>query len=285
MRRLLPAGILALALHVLFLSMEANWVKEGGPHLLQSRPIALALSYKQLQRTLSIPKKNPEDVQKISAPIPREPKEKQPKPEPIKRIKNPVRTQIERAPTVVKKPPQDKKRDLPKKVESPSQIPKSRPRKTEDPVEQKVIPEDFIAFDTAWSLVEQATDAPEETSVLPPTSVVDQQRLAALPGKEYISPPPSVQGIREAIPIYKKNPPPKYPRIARLRRYQGKVIIEVLVNPEGRVGDLRLLKSSGYAVLDRAAMKAVRNWAFEPGMRGDKKVEMWVKVPIKFQLK
>ncbi|MCK4893050.1 MAG: energy transducer TonB, partial [Calditrichia bacterium] len=35
----------------------------------------------------------------------------------------------------------------------------------------------------------------------------------------------------------------------------------------------------------RTALASVKNWSFEPGMRGDEKVEMWVKVPIRFQLK
>jgi hypothetical protein len=30
---------------------------------------------------------------------------------------------------------------------------------------------------------------------------------------------------------------------------------------------------------------SVKAWLFEPGMRGDEKVEMWVKIPIRFQLK
>ncbi|MBW1768802.1 MAG: energy transducer TonB [Deltaproteobacteria bacterium] len=91
--------------------------------------------------------------------------------------------------------------------------------------------------------------------------------------------------IREAVPVYRKNPSPKYPRAARRRGYQGTVIMEVLVNREGRVEDLRLFRSSGYTVLDKRAMSSVKNWLFEPGMRGDEKVEMWVKVPIRFRLR
>jgi protein TonB len=62
-------------------------------------------------------------------------------------------------------------------------------------------------------------------------------------------------------------------------------VIEALVNREGKVKDLRLFDSSGYRVLDRAAMKSVKNWVFEPGKRGDEEVEMWVKIPVRFQLR
>lgn len=91
--------------------------------------------------------------------------------------------------------------------------------------------------------------------------------------------------VRKAFPLYRLNPPPKYPRMARKRGYQGAVVLEVLVNQNGRVGDLRLFTSSGYSILDRKAMESVKVWLFEPGMKGDKKLDMWVRVPVRFELK
>jgi len=91
--------------------------------------------------------------------------------------------------------------------------------------------------------------------------------------------------IHEARPIYRSNPPPTYPRVARIRGYQGDVMLDVLVNKNGTVGDLKVIKSSGYPLLDRVAKSSVKNWLFEPGMIGKEKVKMWVKVPIRFELK
>jgi protein TonB len=91
--------------------------------------------------------------------------------------------------------------------------------------------------------------------------------------------------VREAFPVYRSNPPPIYPAVARRRGYEGTVVVEVLVNKEGRVQNLRLFQSSGYAVLDRAATTAIKTWLFEPGKAGDEKIEMWVKVPLRFQLR
>ncbi|MEA3280236.1 MAG: energy transducer TonB, partial [Thermodesulfobacteriota bacterium] len=85
--------------------------------------------------------------------------------------------------------------------------------------------------------------------------------------------------LREAVPLYRVNPPPEYPGIARKRGYQGTVVLEVLVDQNGRVGDLRLFTSSGHSILDRKAMASVKGWLFEPGMKGDKKLDMWVRVP------
>lgn len=90
--------------------------------------------------------------------------------------------------------------------------------------------------------------------------------------------------FREARPVYKLNPPPEYPLSARRRGYQGTVTLEVLVDRHGRVKDQRVSESSGYDVLDRAAVSSVRSWEFEPGIRGDQKIDMWVKIPVRFQL-
>ena len=97
-------------------------------------------------------------------------------------------------------------------------------------------------------------------------------------------PPPS-SSLEEVPPAYKEIPAPEYPRTAKTRRYEGTVVLKVLVNREGKVGDLRLLQSSGYRILDRAAMKSVKDWLFKPGKRGDKEVEMWIDVPVRFELK
>ena len=91
--------------------------------------------------------------------------------------------------------------------------------------------------------------------------------------------------MREAEPGYHVNPDPLYPILARKRGYQGTVILDVFIDKNGRVADIKVSSSSGYAILDKAARAAVANWLFEPGMKGEEKIEMWVKVPVRFQLK
>ena len=88
-----------------------------------------------------------------------------------------------------------------------------------------------------------------------------------------------------AIPRYGDNNSPVYPALARLKGYEGVVLLAAEVSPDGRVGSLRIKKSSGYASLDRSALEAVKRWIFEPGRRMGKPVVMWVDVPVKFVLK
>ncbi len=91
-------------------------------------------------------------------------------------------------------------------------------------------------------------------------------------------------GLIMAKPLYRKNPPPQYPRRARRKGYEGIVILEVLVNENGKVEDLKVFKSSGYNILDKSALSAVQKWLFEAGTRNGKSTQMWVRVPIRFRL-
>ena len=94
-----------------------------------------------------------------------------------------------------------------------------------------------------------------------------------------------LQFAKEARPLYLTNPLPEYPKIARKRGYQGSVVLEVLVDRNGNVVDLRVAKTSGYPILDKAAITTVKNWSFEPGMVGRERVAMWVRIPIRFEFK
>jgi len=61
-------------------------------------------------------------------------------------------------------------------------------------------------------------------------------------------------------------------------------LLEVRVDIQGRVKELKISSSSGHSLLDKAALKAVRDWRFSAGTIGGKPEEMWVKVPVRFQL-
>ena len=241
-----------MGLHGLLFSMKTEWMKKSITYPLPTGPIALALTYKQPEKKLSLPKKSVEIIQKVQVPTPKGEKKEQPKPEP------------------------------PKKVKKPEQIQKPKPRKKPTPVAIAKKPQPEMAPEkVSQPLNEPLTDY--EAS--PPEPEENPIQMAALPSEAEMTPEPSPSGIREAIPLYRENPPPRYPRIARRKGYEGTVVLEVLVNIEGKVAECRIIRSCGYSVLDEAAIKSIRNWLFEPGMRGEEKVEMWVKVPIRFQLK
>jgi TonB family protein len=87
-----------------------------------------------------------------------------------------------------------------------------------------------------------------------------------------------------AYPLYKENAPPVYPEIARLRGYEGIVLVFAEILPDGRVGKIKIGKSSGYAILDQSAIQAVKPWRFEPAKKSGNPFAAWVELPIKFIL-
>ena len=236
MKRLLMAAGLAVGLHGLLFSMEAEWTKKKAIYRLRPEPVTFTLNYKKPKVQALPPAKKPFESKKTLIPVKKNSQRKNARARPSKKVRI---TQ--------------KKREAATKPEE--NLLSKIPQKSLSHVEPAPVSE---------------REAPDMSS--PPYI----REVTEIP------PPPN---IREAVPVYRKNPSPKYPRVARRRGYQGTVIMEVLVNREGRVEDLRLSRSSGYTVLDKRAMSSVKNWLFEPGMREDEKVEMWVKVPIRFRLR
>ncbi|WP_020675981.1 energy transducer TonB [Geopsychrobacter electrodiphilus] len=87
-----------------------------------------------------------------------------------------------------------------------------------------------------------------------------------------------------AIPRYVDNPRPHYPEVARRKGWSGEVQLLVRVDKAGAVERLSVAQSSGFAVLDRAATRAVRRWRFAPAVRAGARVASEVVIPIDFRL-
>lgn len=79
-------------------------------------------------------------------------------------------------------------------------------------------------------------------------------------------------------------PSPPYPMIARRKAQQGQVIVRLTVLPSGLVEKAELVKSSGVAALDRAALDTLRLWRLQPALRAGEPVVSRIEIPIKFVL-
>ena len=95
---------------------------------------------------------------------------------------------------------------------------------------------------------------------------------------------PAAGRLTIAAPHYNENTLPTYPLLARRRGYAGVVMLSVEVLADGRVGHLEMKKSSGYDLLDRSALEAVRDWKFSPAKKMGRPINMWVDVPVRFEL-
>ena len=88
----------------------------------------------------------------------------------------------------------------------------------------------------------------------------------------------------EAKPQAFRNRPPVYPWLARMQAWEGTVVLQVRVEPDGRASQVKILNSSGHPALDQAAQQTVSQWEFLPAQRGGRSVGSLVKVPVRFRL-
>lgn len=94
----------------------------------------------------------------------------------------------------------------------------------------------------------------------------------------------ALPAIVKAEPLYKQNPKPAYPALARRRGWQGTVLLAVTVLEDGRPDLITLHKSSGYELLDTSAVKTVKTWHFLPGMENGRPQSMEILIPVRFKL-
>lgn len=80
------------------------------------------------------------------------------------------------------------------------------------------------------------------------------------------------------------NRKPVYPTLSRRYGEEGTVVLRVLVNADGRAGQVEIHSSSGYKLLDQSAQQAVQGWRFAPATNNGQPVSDWFLVPIPFKL-
>ena len=275
MRRLLLSGILAIGLHSLLFETEFSWLKTQSHPQPKHRPITVSLTYRKpyMPETKKLLQKQKIKLKKALSLPPKI------KIKPIIPIK------------VVQPVPELKQLGKFNTVSLQRSI-----RKTEAIVEHRKIKpiRAPLISKTPGSLNKLIPPAAtHKIDMISTPLILKKQRVRNIftpPIAEAVKKarPETAQTagviLRQAKPLFRVNSPPEYPRIARKRGYQGIVILDVQVTRNGKVGNLKVHKSSGYPVLDRSATASVNNWIFEPGIKAGKPVDMWVRVPVRFKL-
>lgn len=89
--------------------------------------------------------------------------------------------------------------------------------------------------------------------------VLAPTRFAAAPPPRTVRPPAGdATRYVPSVGDWGGHPKPEYPGIAQRMGYQGTVTLLITVDPSGTVAEVQLKKSSGYKVLDDAALEHVR---------------------------
>ena len=106
---------------------------------------------------------------------------------------------------------------------------------------------------------------------VPPTTV------AKAPGSDLLEVPEDYaddQVIRRVHPVY--------PKQARVRKLHGTVVLQAIVNKQGKVDSLQLV--SGDPLLAQAAADAVKQWRYKPYAHNGEPADFQTRVTVDFKL-
>ena len=78
--------------------------------------------------------------------------------------------------------------------------------------------------------------------------------------------------------------PFQYPIALWDRKVTGETVLLVHVTRDGKVDSVTVFNGSGHAEFDSAAVNGARKLRFVPGKRSARPVDMWTKLPVRFEL-
>lgn len=129
---------------------------------------------------------------------------------------------------------------------------------------------------------------------LPQVAVTTSSNAITVPPAQFTPKPAAPEQVAdgEATPLldaqsvgYLVPPAPRYPPASRRLHEEGEALVRVLIDIDGRPVEVHLLRSSGYARLDDAAMAAVRAAIFRPYVSSGRARAAYVRVPVEFALR
>lgn len=121
-----------------------------------------------------------------------------------------------------------------------------------------------------------------------PSEMQGAGRIAGVPLPDDFDITSEINSILPSGPV---NPPsvtkrvqPVYPEEARLAGIEGEIVLKVVIQFDGTIGDIEVLESSGRDDFDQAAIECVRQWEFKPAMQSGIRVTMAVRMTIMFEI-
>ena len=116
----------------------------------------------------------------------------------------------------------------------------------------------------------------------PPSSIDGVGFVAAVPPPPPEPAPPIRLHSGMKAPVKTRDVVPVYPVIAKSAQVQGVVILEAVLNAQGGVDSVRVLRS--LPLLDQAAVDAVQQWRFTPALLNGQPVPVVMTVTVNFTL-
>lgn len=196
------------------------------------------------------------------------------KPKPVVKPKKKVKPKPKRKKKIIKRP-----KPVVKKVVKPATIPTPSPVVIPEPVYEPLP----VVAPTPEPVLEPL---PEPVIEPEPTPVVQETPAPPPPTGPTAAQVDAAKGEYKRQLLAAMNRHKKYPRIAKSRGWQGKVIIQFNLDRNGNILSKTVVQSSGHSALDKAALKMAEKAAPFPKppsvLQGD---SFNIKVPVPFKLK
>jgi protein TonB len=166
---------------------------------------------------------------------------------------------------------------------APKAHPKIEPKK---PAESQSVEKVETQKYAPKKIVQQKTPVKREAAVTKTTNVMEQKQTPQKIEKPSQAKPNHNRGKQKSSVIheaqYRRQAAPIYPRRSLELGQEGIVTLHAKIHPNGLPQSLKIAKSSGYRLLDMAALAAVKKWEFEPTNVNGSAISSWVRVPVRF---
>jgi protein TonB len=158
-------------------------------------------------------------------------------------------------------------------VEAPKPVPKPELKQAEKSAPPVPAPTPKSSTAPTESSSAKSMDSPQAAAVAPPTSGGG------------VSGTPIQTDIGKLVVVYQPDADPYYPSFSKRAGEQGEVVVRLIISETGEVEEARLLQSSSYPRLDRAAMEIGKRYRFKPYLINGSPAKISTNLLIKFNLK
>jgi protein TonB len=158
-------------------------------------------------------------------------------------------------------------------LEAPKPTPKPEVKKVEQVPAASPAPAQSAPPQAAQTPPSKPSESSHSATVAPPTS------------SGRVSGTPIQTDIGKLIVVYQPDADPYYPSFSKRAGEQGEVVVRLIIDESGVVEDVRLLQSSSYPRLDRAAIEIGKRYRFKPYLINGSPTKISTNLLIKFNLK
>lgn len=172
--------------------------------------------------------------------------------------------------------------------------------KTATVTTKAIVQKQPITTTSTTALMKKTTPTPITPKQQKPTiAMTTPKPPPQIPAKNTEKPTTSRETLRDSMaskaqqhapvqlekPLFAVRPvAPTYPRIAKRKGMEGVVLIEVWLDEKGNQIKQILIKSAGFALLDNAAITAIKKWHFSGYKQNGVPVAHRVRIPVRFNL-